>query len=280
MRRGSWGRSRRQSADRLLERSRRWKGQSKGPNDILTVFEQELDLGLGTGRVARELRYGGDTAPLSTADTCTLDPGQAQSRLEHTYEHGALKTSSYVDPQAPSEVVLEVVDHDIDLDTGRVTTSRDPAGVATDFVYDNMGRLIREQPEESAWTIYTYDLPAPGSSTNPELTQQQCPNGSMSCTPLSWRKATYDGLGRQTIEWIEYAQGSGPTLARRDFQWTSNDVVEIIDAPAKRFQSPDRIRTTGVAAGEDWSTGFCRYDGSGNSKRSAAASSGTTGSAG
>ena len=205
----------------FLERTRTLAGASRSGIDLLQVFDQEEISGNGTGRVATERRYGGDPGGLGTGSLCALTlPAEAQSQLEHTYDAGALESSRHVDPCDGSHL-LQVADHDVDLNTGLARVSRDAAGVATSFVYDSMARLIREQPQDDAWTITTYDLPGPASSDPPELTVQQCPNGNASCSgaPLAWRHSVYDGLGRLTQEEIEYPSDTGITTASREFSY-------------------------------------------------------------
>ncbi|MCP5111506.1 MAG: RHS repeat protein, partial [bacterium] len=115
-------------------------------------------------------------------------PAEPQSQMEHTYASGALESSRYVEP-CDGSLILQVADHDIDNHTGRVKTSRDSAGVATTFRHDALGRLVRTEPAAGAWTITTYNLPGPSSSDPPELTVEQCPNGSTSCAALAYQQS-------------------------------------------------------------------------------------------
>ncbi|MCP3937680.1 MAG: RHS repeat protein, partial [Actinomycetia bacterium] len=211
------------AATGFLGRTRTLAGSSQSGIDLMRVFDQEEISDHGTGRVATERSYGGDPGGLDTGDLCTLSlPEEAQSQLEHTYAFGALASSSYVDP-CDGSFVLKIADHDIDGNTGLVKASRDSAGVATTFVYDALARLVRQQPQDDAWTIITYVLPDPASSDSPELTVEQCENGVTDCSddPLAWRHTIYDGLGRLTREEIQYPAATGVATAFREMNYNA-----------------------------------------------------------
>ncbi|MCP3938758.1 MAG: hypothetical protein GY708_25705, partial [Actinomycetia bacterium] len=200
--------------------------------------QEEDASGNGTGRVATARSYGGDPGGLDTGGLCTLNlPEEAQSQLEHTYAFGALASSSYVDP-CDGSLVLKVADHDIDANTGLVKVSRDSAGVATSFVYDSMARLVRQQPQDDAWTITTYDLPGPTSSDSPELKVEQCENGVTDCSDdlLAWRHTIYDGLGRLNREEIQYPAATGVATAFREMTYNAmgwKTSTSLWDAPSE-----------------------------------------------
>ena len=204
----------------FLERGRTWAGTSRQSIDQLVVFDEEMSGGLGTGRVAAARTYGGDPGGLGTGSLCSLNlPNEPQSHLLHTYDSGSLESSRYVEPDDSDETILQVADHDIDNHTGMVKTSRDAAGVPTTFRYDKMARLTRTEPLESAWTIVTYDLPAPTSNAQPELLVEQCPAGATSCSPLSTRNSTFDGLGRLIKEGLSYPDETGIDGSARHFTY-------------------------------------------------------------
>jgi RHS repeat-associated protein len=189
----------------FLKRTRILAGSSPAGIDVLRVFTEETIGGQGTGRVAVERTYGGDDpGDLATGDLCLLTlPAQPQHKVTHIYQYGVLKRSKVIDPCDDTEILI-LVNHDlIDANTGLTKRSRDSAGVATVFDYDEMGRLILVQPPTSAWTVTEYDLPTvaePGQV--PWVTTYECPDSGTcnSSTRLSWQRFTFDGLGRKVRE--------------------------------------------------------------------------------
>ena len=237
----------------FLERTRILAGVNRSSIDLLQVFDEEQIDASGTGQVATERRYGGDPGGLGNGELCTLNlPAEPQSQLEHTYAFGALESSRYVDPCDEETLVLQVADHTLDANTGRVRLSRDAAGVETALVYDAMSRLVSERPEDDAWTTTTYTLPSPSSSALPELKVEQCSDGSTSCSgsSLAWQNHVYDGLGRPIREEIQYPGSGGTTTAARVMGYNAmgwrtstslwNATSETTDLTHDRF---GRVRT-------------------------------------
>jgi YD repeat-containing protein len=121
-------------------------------NDLLAVFTRDST----TGYAQSEEYFGGDKsedvtgAPnLPLTDACTLAlPGHDQYsfRVDHTYQYGTLLTSVYKQTGGTSMPFFSV-QNTIDLNTGLVSKTTDPAGVATSYQYDRMGRLdLVDQP--------------------------------------------------------------------------------------------------------------------------------------
>ncbi|MCP4659235.1 MAG: hypothetical protein GY856_27815 [bacterium] len=196
----------------FLERRRVLAGSTPADGDLLTVFVEEEVGGVGTGRVASQLSYGGDPqGPMDKVydDLCemTLTGLAVQYRMDHSYSHGSLAKSDFVDPCDGTSIVT-VADHDIDASTGLVATSRDSAGVATSLLYDSVGRLTSERPAGTAWTHYRYQLPTIAQpNLAVQLTVEQCSNGLATCSGadlLGWRRHGYDGLGRMVQEMLRY----------------------------------------------------------------------------
>jgi len=178
-------------------------------------------------------------------------PAAPQYQLEHTYQAGSLKTSTWVDPCDGTEV-LRVSDFDIDVATGLPSASRDVAGVATSFVYDATGRLESVRPAGGAWTRFEYRLPTTSDpNVLPRVTVQDCPNGQTTCAgPLSWQRQVFDGLGRRTNELRQVPETGGVQVKERDFAYdamgwptsaTTWHAQGAASPPATRFEDYDRF---------------------------------------
>ena len=178
-------------------------------------------------------------------------PAAPQYQLEHTYQAGSLKTSTWVDPCDGTEV-LRVSDFDIDVATGLPSASRDVAGVATSFVYDATGRLESVRPAGGAWTRFEYRLPTTSDpNVLPRVTVQDCPNGQTTCAgPLSWQRQVFDGLGRRTNELRQVPESGGVLVKERDFAYdamgwptsaTTWHAQGAAAPPATRFEDYDRF---------------------------------------
>ena len=186
----------------FLKRQRTYSDTNLGTNpktnDLLVMYTPEV----GTGNVAREDRYGGDKAPqalsLST-DLCNLALPAAGSefRTDHTYQYGVRATSTDVDA-AGIPLSFKSVDQTIDWRTGLVASSRDTAGVQTNYTYDLMGRLVTAKPQWSpaaAWSEYTYTR-AQGT-TPARIDLKMCNSANLTtCSVLTYRQIEYDSLGR------------------------------------------------------------------------------------
>ncbi len=221
----------------FLERARVLAAGTRSSVDLLTVFEQEEIGGDPTGRVARELLYGGDDAgAMDTTYSSLCDmtlPATPGYRTDHTYGAGVLATSTAIDP-CDGTAVLSLTDRTIDAGTGLVSRSRDAAGVETVLVYDTRGRLTSERPAESTWTAYVYRLPTQAEPARvPRLAIKDCANGSTGCNAaasLTWQRVEYDGLGRPVTERIRIPEATGivektRTTAYNALGWNTTESV-------------------------------------------------------
>jgi RHS repeat-associated protein len=139
------------SSSGSLMRSRVLKGTAPSNQDLVVNFSY------WQGNVTREEYFGGDKETHSLSSSCSTGypSSWTQYRIDHTYQHGSLKSSEYKTAGGGS-MSFKHVDHDLDLSTGRVTTARDTAGLATTFSYSNMGRLTQVQPPGQVATTHTY----------------------------------------------------------------------------------------------------------------------------
>lgn len=129
-------------------------GVSRRPDDLLTLRQAD-----GEGNVAREELYGGDTQSLPTGSDCPTPAFAATQRRDHTYAYGSPATTWVVDDRDGSPLLQERNDS-IDLDTGLVARSKDPAGVETTFQYDGLGRPTSVVESEGVTTATAYQRAA------------------------------------------------------------------------------------------------------------------------
>jgi RHS repeat-associated protein len=130
-------------------------GTSRGAFDVVVAFDHadpELP-----GQLTSEKWYGGDTQQLDTAADCGNLPQLAKYAYVHDYEFGARKRT-YVNVASIEGVgELELLDIDVDQNTGWPSASRDSAHRLTTFVRDDMGRLESISAEGDATTTIDYD---------------------------------------------------------------------------------------------------------------------------
>ncbi len=171
-----------------------------------------------SGNTTREESFGGDTQTVGTGALCSLTLPTAAYRVDHTYQYGSLKTSRYVNSSGTPLSHFNV-DVDLDANTGLVATSRDSAGLATDYLYDNMGRLTWEKPRTTpvnggSWVQHCYINYVDGPTKVPaRVDNYWWPNGvTQPCLTYSGnlrREAVdVDGFGRPWREYRKMFDGS------------------------------------------------------------------------
>ena len=174
----------------LLRRRVTTNGSSRGPRDVVTVYD-ETDGGQPTGNVLSERYYGGDLAANldfdSKTDLCDLAlPATDTHHRQHEYDFGVRARSEFLNAAGVS-LGFRYLDQTLDWDTGLAAVSRDSAGLATSFDYDAMGRLVAVDPSEEARVSFTYTYGPPKVDVK-TLDDKG--------TVLARRKVTFDGLGR------------------------------------------------------------------------------------
>lgn len=202
------------SSDGFLERVRVLAGTSRAAKDVVQVFESDL------GFIASEKRYGGDDQASMDGvygSLCNMTlPTLAKNHTEHTYSAGIRATSDAMDP-CDGGAFLSLADRTIDSNTGLVSSARTAAGVETSYSHDAIGRLVLENPSQTASTIYAFSLSTQANPTRPpQLAILQCATNS--CTTsnaLSWSRLDYDGLGRAFQETSPIPTASGITEMSR-----------------------------------------------------------------
>lgn len=178
----------------FLERQRIWasKQWQRSANDLLHVFTPDSN-----GNVIREQYYGGDNQALSTdANLATLQlPAKEVYRIDHAYQYGVRATSQYIDENGIA-MPFKSLDQDIDNSTGLVKTSRDTAGLATAYEYDNMGRLLWVRPSNGHGSVieHVYTRATSPNALANILTRQRGNPGTQ--TILTQSKVLFDAFGR------------------------------------------------------------------------------------
>ncbi|MGE0641882.1 MAG: RHS repeat domain-containing protein [Thermoanaerobaculia bacterium] len=160
-------------------------------NDLFSLYCRD-----SMGNLTSELFYGGDGTRFQlpgTLPSCDSGPPASgwQYRLDHTYSGGARSTSKY------SGATHFLLDRTINAQTGLASSSRDSAGVETQFVFDDLGRLRRSIPqsfaglERDAQTEYSY----PAANV---VEVERCAADLSNCTSanrLSYEKTETTGFG-------------------------------------------------------------------------------------
>jgi len=242
-----------------LERHRSLAGTARASGDLLQVMTRDA-----AGFVTREDLYGGDLqGPMDNVygDLCemSLTALDTQYLLEHTWRHGSLESSHWIDP-CDGSLVLTTVDDSIDLSTGLVSVSRDVSGIGTTLVYDALGRPTGEQPASGAWLEVDYRMPTTSQpNLSPQVTTSACSNGVTGCTNaqlLSWLRVEYDGLGRAVEESQRIPGTGGLVLEERRSTWNAmgwpltqsvwGDFSQVVEwSGHDRFGRPGEVRLPG-----------------------------------
>ena len=162
------------------------------------------------GQVVKEQYYGGDVQPVDTAGLCTLPvPGSDQYQIQRTYQYGSLSSSQYYTASG-SAFGTKLIDRDFDQNTGLVKTSRDSAGLATQYEYDQLGRITWLKPTagHGAWTQY-YRTLADSANTAKTFIYKK---GNGTGVLLTYKADVQDSFGR--IWWEQTCMPDGACPSR------------------------------------------------------------------
>ena len=120
----------------FLLRHRTLAGSSPLSYDLLQVYTRT-----GQGFLQDEKDYGGDLQAVSLAgDLCTLTPpGSTVYHLRHSYSYRVRAKTEYLQAGG-APMPAPVLDLTIDQRSGLPAIERSPAGIATSFDYDALGR--------------------------------------------------------------------------------------------------------------------------------------------
>lgn len=196
----------------FLEASRTLKGNSFGSGDTLMRYEHE------DGNVTYERAYGGDHVNLGD-DPCSTTLA-ASYVTRHDYGVGVRKTTDYLDG---TQVLHQPLRLTLDTNTGLPTSSRNAAGVSTDYVFDVMGRLVSAKLEGAASVFHEYRYPVENDTNRTlEHNVRTCMNGSNGCSgsgALLEDLTTFDRRGQRILQQrrMPSIQGGGSRLVQRAF---------------------------------------------------------------
>lgn len=166
------------------------------PNDLLTARCRDGSVAGTRGFVTSERYFGGDLAAIPAGEPCIATRGAGHYFMNHGYTFsGAKLTGHTAKYDGPPELVT---DEDFDTQTGLVKTSRDSAGVKTEYRFDTSGRLTLAKPEGQASATYEYQV----SSDPAAVVVRQCAIGLNTCSTDSLNESRYyfDPLGRLVQE--------------------------------------------------------------------------------
>lgn len=191
-----------------MTRQRRMRSTGITSADLLTHYTYDT-----LGNRTREEHFGGELNSIGTTATCSVSPSHNAHtyRLDHTWNHGALATSRYVNGSTGVALTHYEVDREIDQHTGLVKAEwqgRTPGltdGIRTAFDYDALARRTwtKQCPSPTtclptvdldAWTQLTYTRATSASSPASVLLQHYA-NGTTT-SPIAQARYDFDGFGR------------------------------------------------------------------------------------
>jgi RHS repeat-associated protein len=185
----------------------------RGERDVVTVFTRDA-----AGRLTREQWFGGDKQPEIDieADLCDLVlPEPDQYRVQHEYDTdtGLKSRSQWRDSSGGTTGGLNfyTLDRTLDFTTNLVRSTRDIAGVQTQYAYDSSSRLLEVRPSAtcgancgSAWEEFDYvnavENPGANDDEGARVEHRAFGNGGFGGEVLREEHWVYEGLGRLTRE--------------------------------------------------------------------------------
>ena len=243
----------------FLSRRRVLEGTAAGGHDLISSYTPD-----SSGNIVREEYFGGDLQTVGTGDLCapSFDLSADEFRIDHTVS-STQRTSRYVtEDGVPFAYLLR--DEDLNQLTGEVISSRDSAGLQTNYLYDTMGRLTRISPAagHGGQVRYTYFLPTPAQpGVTPRVEIQRRDNAGAAV--LAESKIEFDGLGRVARS-FEKIPGPGFVSVNSKYDGAGNRIsVSELGSPSKvttsdsfdpfgrpgRITAPDGHETTFGYAG-------------------------------
>ncbi len=185
----------------FLTRRRVLRDQAAGPtaSDLLEVFTDS------SGLVASETYYGGDVqANLPLVHSCRGGlPASYDYRLEHTHHFGSLATT-----ENPGAGFL-ALDRTIEPRTGLAESTRDRAGVQTNYRYDAFGRPIAVEPAAGHGACASYSHAIASDDSRARTIVSRHANAASGCTTnlLERREVLFDVLGRIVVDAADMPNG-------------------------------------------------------------------------
>ena len=205
-------------SDGFLRRQRVREGASRGAHDVVTLFEED---GSEPGFVGEVKTYGGISQNLSVNAATPLPdlslPAQPVYHQAHTHTCGVRTKTEWMQNGSSAFSFLPL-DLTVQCSTGRITTSRDIAGLSTTYTYDSLGRPKEVQTTGEAKTVYTWSLN--NSNNLPARVTIERKSGS---TVLTQEQIRFDDFGRVALERRLMPDGN---WAERSTLWNVHGWVE------------------------------------------------------
>ena len=171
--------------------------------DVLVVYTPDA-----AGQTIKEQYYGGDVQLIDTSSLCTMPlPNADQYQIQHAYQYGSRSTSQYYTASG-SAFGTKFMDRDVDRSTGGVKTSRDSAGLATQYEYDQLGRITWTKPGagQGAWTQYYRTLADGANNAKTFIYKKENGTGAV----LTYKADVQDSFGRVWLEQTSMPDGTYP----------------------------------------------------------------------
>lgn len=174
-------------------------------NDVVVVRTYD-----SKGQLSQERYFGGDSQPLGVGALSTLAlPATDVYQVRHTYQFGVRATTQYFS-NSSAAFGPRIVDWSIDCNSGLIATERDTSGLATDYEYDALGRIVWIKPQagHGAWTNYSYVCAAGSEWDGAKILRNTVPNGGGQS--LMYQARVLDSFGNAHIDQVRMPDGSFP----------------------------------------------------------------------
>ncbi|MCP4555908.1 MAG: hypothetical protein GY836_10815, partial [Herbaspirillum sp.] len=177
---------------------------NRSTNDIVVTYTYPEDPfgSIVKGTITELKVFGGDSQALATnpaVSLCDLDLSAETPQYHQTFEYdpdnGVMTEARYVNAGG-TPLGFKSTDLDIDPATGLITTSRTTDGLATDFDYDQLGRLTWTMPSAAhggAWSEYRY---LNATTTDPAKVESFQRQNSSTTTLITEQEHRFDAIGR------------------------------------------------------------------------------------
>jgi RHS repeat-associated protein len=184
-----------------------------GANDVLVKYTYNTNSASSNyGNLINESFFGGDRTGHVSLDTTVTFPALSNSPSEYSIDYayqqclkpdGSAGTLAVITKKTYTNAPFKSVDNTVDCSTGLVASSKDTAGVSTNYYYDTMGRLTDVTPAQGSTQHIDYDL----SNNKVTVQEQERPEANPTPTPtyptggiLGEKVYLYDQLGRLVVE--------------------------------------------------------------------------------
>jgi RHS repeat-associated protein len=206
--------------DGYLRRQRIRENATRGEDDVVLRYVED---GSNPGFVRLEDTFGGADQSIEVGTSHVAEiglPALPVYRQRHSYTCGVRSTTEWLVPSGGSGTPLSFLPLDLTVQcsTGRVTASRDTAGLQTTYTYDDLGRMTKVTPPGGAETAYTWSRN--GTNNLPARVTVERKSGS---TVLTEEQIRFDDFGRVALERRKMPDG---TWAERETSWNAPGYVD------------------------------------------------------